>query len=78
MKKKGVPSQQTFLSSFIHSLFCSLFNKNIITCAGHEDTMGEGRRPADTAPVLRQLERPHITKKRKDVLSSQEVVQGRA
>lgn len=62
MRKKGVASQQTFLSSFNHLLFCSIVNKNIIICARDEDTMRKGRRQADAAPVLLQLERPSITK----------------
>lgn len=64
-EKKGVASQQTFLSSFNHSLFCSIFNKNIVICARDVDIMGEGRRQADTAPVLLQLERPNITKEKR-------------
>lgn len=61
-EQNSVASQKTFLSLLIHSLFCSIFNKNIVICARHEDTMGEGRRQADTAPILLQLERPTITK----------------
>lgn len=64
-EKKGVASQQTFLSSFNHSLFCSIFNKNIGMCVRDAELMGEGKRQADTAPIFLQLERPNITKEEK-------------
>lgn len=61
-EKKGVASQQTLLSLLMYSLFCSIFNKNIVICARHEDATGEGRRQTDTAPILLQLDRPTIIK----------------